>query len=89
MAANRETKLPVSKNVAGTCAPCSVARIEVIASSLAPASSVSATTLRVVGMYVQSVPASRAGMEAYPVASNASWAEPGEWLLARVPVWTR
>src|ERR1019366_3585952 len=66
VAANRETKPPVRKNVAGTCAPCSVARIEATASSLAPASNVSATTLRVAGVYVQSVPASQAGNAIVP-----------------------
>jgi len=40
---------------------CSVARIEATASSLAPASKVSATACRLVGTYVQSFPASRAG----------------------------
>ena len=53
------TKLPVRKNVAGTCSRCNVARIEATPSALAPASKVSATTCREVGIEVQSFPASQ------------------------------
>jgi hypothetical protein len=52
-------KVPVRKKVAGTPVRRSVARMAGTASALAPASKVSATTRRLVGMTVQSWPASR------------------------------
>src|ERR1039457_4376502 len=85
MAANRETKLPVRKNVADTCAPCSAARIEATASSLAPASNISATTSRVEGIYVQSVPAS-AGKVGVPRGTGYELGGTGGVALARMPV---
>src|SRR5512142_2814751 len=58
-AGKSRTKFPVRKNVAGTPSRRRVARMDGTASALAPASKVSATTRRVVGMTVQSFPASQ------------------------------
>ena len=52
---------PVKKNVPGTCSRARVARIEATPAASPPASKVSATTRRLVGIRLHSLPSSHEG----------------------------